>query len=198
MSATLFVYNQPAGLDGTHQRRIVYGNAVINGTYISGGLVPNWNSLTFANGDAVELDAKTTGNVAVVNTFGVTSNVVTIGASNYLTNGQYVAFNGLTGNAAVLNGQTLLVSAASSNAFQVSFTAANQANSAVSGSAVTVIGPDSFHIESVAGSGITYGYNKANATIQCFNSNVEIANGSNISANVGVDTTEFKAEYLQR
>ena len=63
----------------------------------------------------------------------------------------------------------------------------------LNGFAFLIVGPDSFEAVSVAGSGLTYGYNKANANIQIFTGNLELASGTAL----GTDTIQGTASYIR-
>jgi hypothetical protein len=212
---TQAVYNAPYGYDFSSARRRFHGSLkFVAGSYVTGGLLPNWDSATFVLNPLQ--------NAALVNQFpaGYTfpavfnitnsvlaTNVVTITAVNTLVAGQFVTFSGLT-NIPALNGLTLQVisTGLSGTAFEVDFTHANVATAAETGQAVVVIGPDTEWIQSNSGSGYVYSYNKAKATIQVFiatpNSGAsdqlsELAAGA-LPAGVVADIIEFEAEYVSQ
>jgi hypothetical protein len=176
---TKTVYNAPYGLDMTQTRTIERGLLTFGaGAYVAGGLLPNWNPAT--NVLAPTTDVAGTTNIliahltqpAIANITAVTSAssgaTTTVYTSTPPAAGQFVTFSGLT-TAVALNGQTLQVATVSAGAyFTVASAVPTQSKTADTGVAATVIGPDSMWIESIAGSGFVYAYNKALATIQVF------------------------------
>ncbi len=189
------------GFDNSQSRFVLNGNVAFTGNYVTGGLLPNWTNMTDTSGLPVVLSATPssaalpTAVPILVTQFGVSSNVATLLAPNSLKAGQSVQFWNMTGNAAVLNGGNIFTPTGVSNiAFNVPITTSNYANATVSGVASLVIGPDQLYVESISGSGLTYGYNKQNATIQVFQGNVELANGSNLAI---ADTVQFAAEWVR-
>jgi hypothetical protein len=168
------VFGAPHGMDETQTRIWLRGKLVFSGTsgtYATGGLLPNWASNTLSplqdsSGQNVLLAIYSQAPSAPIADVSVASNVVTIYTANTPTALQFVTFNGLT-TLPALNGLTLQVQSVSAGvSFTVDFTTSNLSETAETGNAVTVIGPDDMEIESVSGSGFIYSYNKANATVQ--------------------------------
>lgn len=188
------------GYDNTQTHQVLIGNVAFTGNYNTGGLLPNWTSMTDTAGNPVVLSAtpSDTGfppDPILITQAGVASNVVTLLAPNTLKIGDSIEFFNLTANAVVLNGQTLkVVSPTNTGVITVDFVTPNFSNVAVSGQAQKVYGPNELSVVSVSGSGLTYSYNKSNATIQIFNGNVELANGSNLAL---TDTVQFTAEWTR-
>jgi hypothetical protein len=183
IAATLSVFNPPYGLDLTNQRTWLRGKLIWTaGTYVAGGQLPvgayaPWKDVA---GDNVLVAAYSTPPVASITNSVLTSNVVTITATNALVAGQYVTFSGLT-NIPSLNGLTLIVSGTglSTSAFEVALTHANVLSAVETGNAVVVIGPDDMTLTSQSGSGYIYQYNKANATIQILTTGTASGDGLN-------------------
>jgi hypothetical protein len=192
MAITFNPFSGAGSISNESTRQDVYGNVAFTSNYITGGLVPNWSNLTDTAGQSVILSADQVGQGFNITQIGVTSNVATILAVNTLTVGQSVIFNSANGNAAPLNGVTALVSNLSNIGFTVPFVTANFGNVPVTGVAALVIGPSDFWPVSVAGSGNTYVYNKANASVQVFSGNVQVANNTPI-----VDTITALASYVR-
>lgn len=188
----LTVFNPPYGIDQTATRMWLRGKALFSsGSYVAGGLQPSsgWNPLQQTNGENVLIPTYTQPTALPITNSALTSNVATITATNALTAGQYVTLNGLT-NIPALNGQTLIVQSAglSTSQFEVDFTHANVTSAAETGNAVVVIGPDDMQLVSQSGSGYLYAYNKANATIQIFESAAVTPSGT-VSAPTITTTT---------
>lgn len=207
---TKSVYNAPYGYDFSSARRRFHGALTFAaGSYVAGGLLPNWDSATFvlnppktAAGANVLTAGYTTPVVLSPTLSALTTNVVTFTAPNTLVANQYVTFNGLT-NLPFLNGLTLKVATRSATQFTVAFTHANVASAAEAGNAVLVIGPDTEWVQSTSGSGFVYQYNKTFATIQIFTTGtatqlplVELAAGA-LTGQVG-DVIEFEDEYVSQ
>lgn len=165
------VFNPPYGIDQTSTRMWLRGKALFSaGSYIAGGLQPTsgWNPLAQSNGENVLIPQYTQPSVWPITNSALTSDVVTITATNTLVAGQYVSFNGLA-NLPFLNGiAPLIVASRSATQFTVAFTHANVSSAVETGQAVTVIGPDDMVLVSQSGSGYEYRYNKSFATIQIF------------------------------
>jgi hypothetical protein len=196
MSAVTFnPFSGASGFDNTQSRQELNGNVAFTGTYVTGGLTPNWGNLTDLSGERVLVDATTTGNAALITNVSVTSNVFTIWAQNSLITGQSVEFFNVSGNATVLNGNIYPVSSITTQNFTVAQVASNTSgNVSTTGYAVTVKGPNSFWAQSISGSGLTYAYNKTTANLQVFNGNVELANGSNAAT---LDKIDGLASYVR-
>ena len=207
---TQSVYNAPYGYDFSSARRRFHGALTFAaGSYVLGGLLPNWDSSTFvlnppkpAAGVNVLAAGYTVPAVYSPRLSALTTNVVTFTVNNTLVAGQYVTFNSLT-NLPFLNGLTLKVATVSSTTFTVAFTYANVASAAETGCAVLVIGPDTEWVQSTGGSGWVYQYNKTFATIQIFQAPTagpgvltELPAGA-LTPQVG-DTIEFEAEYVSQ
>jgi len=207
---TQAVFNAPYGYDFSSARRRFHGSLTFAaGSYVQGGLLPNWDSATFVlnplqsqNGVNQFSAGITVPAVYSPRLSALTTNVVTFTVNNTLIAGQYVTFNSLT-NLPFLNGLTLKVATVSSTTFTVAFTHANVASAAEAGNAVLVIGPDTEWIQSTGGSGWVYQYNKTTATIQIFTTGaaaqaalVELSPGA-LTTQVG-DTIEWESEFVSQ
>jgi hypothetical protein len=197
-SVVVSTFSGAGGLDNNESRQVLNGNVAFSGVYTQGGLLPNWNSLTDLAGNSVLVSKTSTIAPIVVSKVGVVANVAYFltGNSAGPAVGQSVTLSSLTANAVVLNNQTLAVIGAnvSAGVFSVAFTTGAFANNAnISGVASIVAGPDEFSAVSLIGSGNSYVYNKANATIQIFNGNVELATG----AGLGTDVIQFQSSYVR-
>lgn len=211
---TQTVFSDPYGIDQTARRWSISGKFVFSaspGTYASGGLLPNLGLVTASvlaplqdsTNQNVELATYTQPATAKITNISVTSDVVTVYTSTPPAVGQFVTFNGLT-TLPALNGLTLQVQSVSAGvSFTVDFTTANLSETAETGQAVTVIGPDSMEIHSIAGSGYIYQYNKAKATVQIFVTGTasgdplnELAAGST-PAGVSGDVVHFVATWAR-
>lgn len=162
---TATAFNEPYGIDQTSQRIWLRGKfAIAAGNWVTGGLLPNWQAILDASGQAVLLPTYSQPTALNITNSALTSNVATLTAANSLVVGQYVTFSGLT-NLPFLNGKTLIVASRNSTTFTVAFTHANVGSAAENGTAVLVIGPDDLVVHSVAASGYIYEYVKSTGTI---------------------------------
>lgn len=208
---TRTVYNAPYGYEFSSSRRRFHGALVFAaGSYVAGGLLPNWDSTTnvlnptqTTAGVNALAAGYTVPTVLSPSLSALTTNVATFTVGNTLVVGQYVTFNGLT-NLSFLNGLTLKVATRSATQFTVAFTHANVASAAETGIAVLVIGADTEWEESVSGSGYTYQYNKTFATVQIFTTGT--ASGSPMSeltpgalpAGVIADIIEYESQFCSQ
>lgn len=188
---TLAVFNAPYGIDQTSTRMWLRGKLTFTAaTYITGGMLPNWNSLLDSSGQSVTIPIYTQPPVFLITNSALTSNVITFNAVNTLVVGQYVTLYGLV-NMAIANGFTLRVASRSSTQFTVAFTHANVTTAAETAGATAVqyIGPDDCEIHSVSGSGYLYYYNKSFGTVQVFQNADQTVPGAG-------PNTEFPASSL--
>ena len=208
---TKTLYNAPYGLDMTAVRTYEHGTLAFGaGSYVAGGLLPNWNITTSVLAPLTDVSGQNVlvGHLTQPAVAGITA--VTSASSGATTTiytatppaaGQWVTFGGVT-TAVALNGLTLLVATSTTGSFTVVSTVPTQAKTADTGTAATVIGPDTVWIQSIAGSGFVYSYNKANATVQIFTGAAAQAGLTELTAGpipsgVTGDTIEFEAEWVR-
>jgi hypothetical protein len=208
------VYNAPYGLDMTQTRSYVHGLLDFSsGSYVAGGLIPNLSTagvlsqLQDVSGQNVILANYTQPTILKITGITVSGTTVTLLTANPPTAGQYVTLSGFKNAlSAPLNGITALVATVTaSTSFTVTLTT-TATTVTDAGQAAIYIGPDTMWIQSVSGSGYTYGYNKANGTIQIFTVDaavvatqyplIELTAGA-LPAAVVSDVIEFEAEYAR-
>lgn len=209
---TQTIYNAPYGFEFTSQRNHYHGALVFAaGSYITGGLLPNWNNttamltgLSTTVGVSALIAAYTIPPTALITAVTVTGTTVVSATKATPTLGQYVTFGQFTALTLVpLNGITAQVTAVTAG---VSFTVIVTTTAVTTvglGQATTVIGPDSMWIESVASTGYVYAYNKANGLVQIFTGAAaqspltELAAGA-LPAGVLTDIIEYEMSFAKQ
>lgn len=209
---TQTVYNPPYGTDFTAQRLYFHGSLSFGaGSYITGGLMPNWNpttgvmgTLQQANGENVLISGFTVSSPALITAVTVTGTTIVSSTKATPTLGQYVTFGGFTASTLVaLNGITAQVTAVTAGVSFTTVITTTATTTTGQGCATTVIGPDTMWIQTVSGSGYQYSYNKLNGLIQIFTGAAaqspltELSAGALVAGITG-DVIEFEAEYVRQ
>jgi hypothetical protein len=198
-------YNAPYHVDFTSSRRRYHGTlAFAAGNYVTGGLLPNWNPTTGVYAGSIFPGGYTQANQASALITGVTVTGTTcvFSAKATPTVGQYVTFSGFTAAGLVaFNGITAQVTAVTANTSFTCVITTTAVTTAGNGFYVFVVGPDTQWIQSIAGSGYQYAYNKATGLIQIFTGGAaqspltELSAGA-LPAAVVNDIIEYEAEYV--
>jgi hypothetical protein len=211
--ATLLTQTQfsaPYGEDITSSRIYSHGGMdFIAGSYILGGLLPNWNNTSMilaplqnASGSNVQIGKFTQPVPIIITDVTITGGTSVFACINPPAVGTYVTLSGFPPPAAQLNGITARVAAVTSTAFTCLITTTATSPGTTGGQAVVYQGPDTMWVESVAGSGFIYGYNKTTGLIQIFTGAAaqagltELAAGA-LPTGVVADVLEYEAQWVR-
>jgi len=172
------VYNAPYGTDMTQTRISARGRITVDSSssYVTGGLLPNFNANTGTlailqdqSGQNVLLGTYTKPTSSLITGVTVSGTTCTFLTANPPTAGQYVTFGTFAVSALIpFNGITAKVASVTAGTSFVCTITTTATTATGAGQATLVIGPDEMFIETISGSGYTYKYNKANATVQVF------------------------------